>query len=162
MLATVAKTLGVSAFWPLKKDKVVCDTVEGLPFAFEADRYMGTWFEMYHSKDEPFQPNSWTCNQATYSDLNATDGTFKVYNSSESQFGGPRFGVHGDAKCPAGFGDGECFVTFFKQPFQSTPNYQIVDTDYENYSLIYACAEDDMQYLWLMSREATLSDELYD
>ena len=161
MLANIAKTLGVANFWGLKKDNVVCDTLEGLPFAFEADRYMGNWYEIYHSKGEPFQPNSWTCNQASYTDLNPADGTFKVYNSSQTRFGGPRFGVHGDAKCPATQAGGQCFVTFFSKPFDSSPNYQVVDTDYENYSLIYACDETDMQYLWFMSRGPTLSDDLY-
>ena len=44
MLANIAKTLGVANFWGLKKNDVVCDTLPGLPDAFEADRYMGTWF----------------------------------------------------------------------------------------------------------------------
>ena len=85
-----------------------------------------------------------------------------MYNSGEGRFFGPRFGVHGDAKCPGGFGDGQCFVKFFFQKYLDQPNYQIVDTDYENYSIIYSCHEDDMQYLWLMSREPTLSDDLLD
>ena len=161
MISNILKTFGVSAL--NKKDKVVCDDVKGLPFTFEADRYMGSWFEIYHSRSEPFQPDSWTCNQATYTELDS-EGNFKVYNSGEGRFFGPRFGVHGDAKCPADsieeFGEGQCFVKFFLQPFYDAPNYQIIDTDYENYSIIYACHEDDMQYLWLMSRTNTLDDDL--
>jgi len=158
MLATLAKTVGLGSL--LKKDKVVCDSFDPLPFALEAERYMGNWYEIYHSSGEPFQPDSWICNQATYTDLDS-EGNFKVYNSGQTRFGGPRFGVHGKAKCPATSGSGQCFVTFFFQPFDSQPNYRIIDTDYENYSLIYSCDENDMQYLWLMSREPTLSDELY-
>ena len=163
MLATLAKATGLSSLFG--KDKVVCDTVEGLPFSFEPTRYMGNWYEIYHSSGEPFQPNSWTCNQASYTDLDTEKGTFKVYNSGEGRFFGPRFGVHGDAKCPLDpteFGDGQCFVKFFLQPFYEAPNYQILDTDYENYSIVYACHEDDMQYLWFMSRTPTLSDDLFD
>ena len=85
-----------------------------------------------------------------------------MYNSSKTRFGGPRFGLHGNAKCPAGLAPGSCFVTFFRQPFPSESNYHIVDTDYDNYSIVYACDEDDMQYLWFLSREPTLSDDLYD
>ena len=144
----------------LESDSVVCDPVTGLPDAFEADRYMGLWYEIYHSANQPFQPDAWTCTQAEYSDLDS-EGNFKVYNSSKSRFGGPRFGLHGDAKCPADEAAGECFVTFFKQPFVSEPNYSIIDTDYENYSIVYSCDESDMQYLWFLSRESTLSDELY-
>ena len=148
----------------MEKNDVVCDSVSGLPFPFEADRYMGSWYEIYHSANQPFQPDSWTCSQATYTDLNPEDGSFKVYNSGSSRFYGPRFGVHGNAYCPtdtAEFGEGQCFVQFFTQPFYDSPNYQIIDTDYENYSLIYACHEDDMQYLWFMSRTPTMDDDTY-
>ena len=162
MLANLFKFFGVSQTAP-KADTVVCDQVQGLPFTFEPERYMGNWYEIYHSSGEPFQPDSWTCSQASYTDLNLDDLTFKVYNSGEGRFFGPRFGVHGNAYCPqdtSEFGEGQCFVQFFSQPFYDSPNYQIIDTDYENYSIIYACHEDDMQYLWLMSRTNTLSDEL--
>ena len=48
------------------------------------------------------------------------------------------------------------------QKWDTEPNYRIIDTDYDNYSIIYSCHEDDMQYLWFMSRQPTLSDELYE
>ena len=70
MLASVGKA--AAAFVGLgKKDKVVCDRAPGLNFTFEAERYMGTWYEIYHSSGEPFQ--------ATYTELDteAADPTFK-------------------------------------------------------------------------------------
>ena len=155
----MAKTFGISSMVQ-KSDKVVCDTTEPLPFAFEADRYMGLWYEIYHSSGEPFQPDSWTCTQAEYTDLDS-DGNFKVYNSGKSRFGGLRFGLHGHAKCPASDTSGSCYVRFFLQPFEDESNYHIIDTDYDNYSIVYNCDENDMQYLWFLSRESTLSDELY-
>ena len=164
MLASIAKTSIASLGWGKKKDPVVCDSgnITGLP-SFDAERYMGNWFEIYHTKNQPFQPDSWTCSQATYSNLNTDDGTFTVYNSGQGRFHGPRFGVTGDGRCNAddeeAFGAGQCFVKFFTQPYYDTPNYEIIDTDYENYSLIYACHEDDMQYLWFMSRTPTLDDD---
>ena len=36
-----------------------------------------------------------------------------------------------------------------------------MDTDYDNYSIVYNCDESDMQYLWFLSRESTLSEDLY-
>ena len=165
MLANVLRFFGVHQTaneTEAKSNDVVCDSVQGLSFTFEPERYMGNWYEIYHSSGEPFQPDSWTCSQASYTDLNLDDLTFKVYNSGSGRFFGPRFGVHGNAYCPqdtSTFGEGECFVQFFSQPFADTPNYQIIDTDYETYSIIYACHEDDMQYLWFMSRTNTLSDE---
>ena len=148
------------------KGSVICDSWAGLPFTFDPERYMGNWYGIMHAKNQPFQSDNWTCSQATYSDLDLDAGTFKVYNSSEGRMYGPRFGVHGDAKYPADtietFGQGQMFVTFFGAPFYDTPNYQIIDTDYENYSVVYACHEDDMQYLWFLARQPFISDELRD
>ncbi len=120
------------------KTPVVCDKIPALE-NFDAARYMGSWIEQQHVTGEYFQPDSWKCNQALYTDLDK-DGNFKVYNSS--QYGIiPRFGVHGNAKCPASEVPGHCWVTFFGQPWLPIPNYQIIDTDYETYSIIYACQE---------------------
>ena len=151
----------------LGKDPVVCDQWGGLPFTFEPERYMGNWYGQMHAKNQPFQSDHWTCAQASYTDLK-DDGTFKVYNSGQGRFHGPRFGVHGDAKYPADtietFGQGQMFVKFFFQKFYDSPNYQIIDTDYDNYTIVYACHEDDMQYLWLMTRvpipEQSLIDQM--
>ena len=88
-----------------------------------------------------------------------------MYNSSKGRFFWfPRFGIHGDAKCPADEEPGQCYVKFFA-PFtrwDKEPNYQVVDTDYDNYSIVYSCDEDDMQYLWILSRTPTISQELSD
>merc|ERR1719400_614357 len=74
----------------------------------------------------------------------------------------PRFGVHGNAKCPSDQGSGQCFVRFFAPLVQWTddPNYIIVDTDYDNYSIVYSCDGTEMLALWIMSREPTISDEM--
>ena len=69
-----------------------CDNVSPLAAPLEADRYMGTWYNIQHSHGAPFQPDNLECTTALYSDLDAEAGTFSVYNSSsvDSQ---PRFGV---------------------------------------------------------------------
>ena len=37
----------------------------------------------------------------------------------------------------------------------ATPNYQIIDTDYEKYTIVYFCDPSaNMTYLWYMSRTA--------
>ena len=140
---------------------VVCDDVTGLPFKFEAERYMGTWYETYRTAGMPFQPDGNTCTTGTYSNLNA-DGTFDVYNSGQDANYGPREGLAGNAKCPPGseFGEGRCYVSFYGAPWEAEPNYNIIDTDYDNYAIIYSC--DDFQYLWFLARDTELSDELYD
>ena len=146
----------VQSFVYDSKTPVVCDAINALP-SFDAPSYMGNWYEIMHVKNEFFQPNSWKCNQASYTDLD-TEGNFKVYNSSQA-FIGPRFGVHGNAKCPSTTGYGECFVGFFGQGFDE-PNYQIIDTDYKNYSIVYSCQESKKAFLWIMSRTPTMDAEL--
>ena len=54
-----------------------------------------------------------------------------------------------------------CFVKFFFwQRWPKDPNYLIVDTDYENYSIVYSCDPNDMQYLWILARTPSISTEL--
>ena len=55
---------------------------------------MGVWYEISHIKHQPYQLDSWSCTTAEYSNL-TSDGTYDVYNSSESehQTFGKRFGV---------------------------------------------------------------------
>ena len=47
------------------KTPVICDQIPGLP-NFDPVRYMGSWIEQQHVTGEFFQPDSWKCNQATY------------------------------------------------------------------------------------------------
>ena len=72
----------------------------------------------------------------------------------------PRFGIHGDGKCPADEPAGSCLVRFFAPiaPWPRSSNYQIVDTDYDNYTIVYAC-ELNFQYLWIMSRTPTITED---
>ena len=148
MLASLLESSTVTA--PV--NSVVCDPVEPLA-SFELSRYMGTWYNIQHSHGAAFQPDSFDCTQAVYSNLDEAAAAFEVYNSSTVGFL-PRTGVHGSASC-ANQPNGQCIVSFFGQQFDE-PNYLIVDTDYETYSMVYACEPNDMQYLWILSREPTL------
>ena len=142
----------------LGRGNIVCDTVDPLD-SFYPDRYMGTWYEIQHSMGQPFQPDSTSCTRAEYTDLDADAGTFKVYNNY--QLGRlPPVGVHGTASC-AGQPNGQCIVSFFGQKFDA-PNYKIIDTDYDSYAMVYDCSENDMAYLWILSRTPTMDQTLFD
>ena len=95
MLASLSKSL---AYFGVSSNKIVCDTVEPLAAPFEADRYMGTWYEIQHSTGASFQPDFFKCTRAEYTDLDAEAGTFKVYNNSQVGFLPPT-GVRGTATC---------------------------------------------------------------
>ena len=79
--ATISSLSKLLAFKSVQENKVVCSSVEPLPFALEAERYMGTWYEIQHTSIF-FQPDSFDCTMAVYSDLDAEAGTFTSYNSS--------------------------------------------------------------------------------
>jgi len=105
----------------------------------------------------PFQDETGTCTTAQYTDL-TSDGHFKVWNSGQDAEFGSRGGIHGRVKCPET--DGQCFVTFFT-PFTKVPNYIVIDTDYENYSMVYSCHSGPTADLWILSRAPVMDDDLY-
>ena len=37
-----------------------------------------------------------------------------------------------------------------------------MDTDYTGHSLVYSCGEDDMAYLWYLSRTPTVEDDEFE
>ena len=48
-------------------------------------------------------------------------------------------------------------------PGPSPPQYIIIGTDYETYSVVYSCCyASQRKYLWLLTREPVISDALYD
>ena len=138
--------------------KIICDNVPPLPMGFQAERYMGKWYQLYHSKNQRYQDDSWACTTAEYSGLDSK-GNFQVHNTSKAAKGGIRFGLKGKAKCPADSAPGHCFVSFTGKSFKSEPNYNIVHTDYDNYSIVYSCG-DDFQDLFILSREPDLYEDL--
>ena len=115
----------------------MCDS-PNLVKNFAADQYMGTWYTVAHSKGMPFNPDSWSCGNAIYGALE-TDGSFKLYNSSETKHQvGPRYGVNGTGQASPDI-SGAITVSINNQVVNE-PNYFIIDTDYDNYAIVYNCS----------------------
>ena len=128
---------------------MICDTPNPVS-NFDGARYMGTWYTASHSRGMPFQLDRWSCTTAMYGDLEA-DGAFKLYNSSETKYHvGPRFGVHGTAVTTSDAGS----VAVSIGAHSDAPNYFVVDTDYENYSIVYNCSQKytNITELWYLTR----------
>ena len=111
---------------------------------WNSTRYVGTWYEQAHVVEfDVFQPKDSVCILAQYTPND--DGTIKVVNSYQepkksSKKAGKRSGVTGKAKCDDSEDHkGECRVSFFGMPFPSDANYNVLHTDYENVSVVYAC-----------------------
>merc|ERR1712196_486218 len=79
-------------------------------------------------------------------------GTFKKRN-----------GIVGRANCSEdASGPGQCTVAFFGMSPQSTPNYNILYTDYDNFSVVYSCNPDtQLVDLWTLSRQPKPDADLF-
>ena len=59
--------------------------------------------------------------------------------------------------CP----NGQAIVNFPFTLEDDFPNYLILDTDYDTYSLVYGCKEEDpVANFWILARTPTLEEEL--
>lgn len=118
---------------------------------FDANRYLGTWYEIARF-DYRFEKDLDNV-AARYSLLE--NGDIKVFNSGydyvknewKSSTGSARF--RGDKNTAA------LKVTFFK-PFYSGYNVIALDNDYR-YALV---AGKNLDYLWLLSKEKTMPEEI--
>ena len=128
---------------------------------FDLERYWGQWYEIAVDKEVSFEKGS-ECVNAMYSD--DEDGNTRVVNNGYyDKYGW--YGVDG-----AGYqinperGEGSLFVDFSgKVPDSgSKANYNILSTDYENYSVVYSCSDYFIyrkEELWILGRDYTLGDE---
>ena len=147
-----------------------CDKVDIMPMAdFDAARYLGTWYETAHVKEFLFQPSDSVCIVAEYTDNGNNE--FSVVNSyQEGSIQGDltestewglsrRKSITGHAECVSPDGTAACEVEFFGKPFTGLINYNVIDTDYDSYTLVYMCEENSQnQIVWILSRTPVMSD----
>lgn len=113
---------------------------------FDVARYMGDWFEYVRTAGTPHQDGE--CSMAHYV-LN--QGKVAVTNF-QLLADGQIDVAHGEAYCEGT--DAQCYVRF--APNSPYADYEVIDTDYENYTVIYSCTEiagiSHVEFGWVLTR----------
>jgi len=148
-----------------------CPTFEVIT-NFDPQKYLGRWYE-YSNYDIFFQANG-TCDTAQYTDVTEEGGpvTIGVYNRAvdigTKEYGGAKgtavLGEPDNATKP-----GKLIVNFYDPPSKmvsNTTNYNILDTDYDSYTIVYFCRQVNVttksEYLWILTRERIPAQALVD
>jgi apolipoprotein D and lipocalin family protein len=119
--------------------------------SFDSRRYAGKWFEIARLENR-FERNL-NNTSGTYS-LNE-DGTIKVVNRGYNYKSGEWKEITGKARFVSSSDEAKLQVSFFG-PFYSGYNVIALDPNYE-YALV---AGKNRQFLWLLSREKTMPEQV--
>ncbi|KFM69602.1 Apolipoprotein D, partial [Stegodyphus mimosarum] len=122
---------------------------------FDVSKYVGEWYEV-EKNPTPFEAGL-KCNKAKYE--NKGD-YISVVNTGISERSGKESTIEGKATIPDKNVPSKLKVKFNNMPFKA--DYWVLDTDYENYSVVYSCFSVfklfNAEYLWILSRTPTLED----
>jgi len=157
--------LSKTIFLPILTSSALITTGEKCPTSipyqtsFDKTKYIGTWYEQ---KADFFF--SGQCTTATYAALPNTD--VEVKNRAWFWwFFFTYFTLTGSATCKDN--EAACWVSFNiagnRPDTTSTgPNYNILKTDYDNYTIIYNCEDSwygaKQESAWILTRQKTISD----
>lgn len=132
----------------------------------DIEQYGGVWYEYTRDSSIPFEFGS-SCVTATYGATFKNATHISVQNRA---YYWPLFFVpymaEGAAKCYVD--EGRCAVSF-SNPVKTEipPNYNVLHTDYTNYSIVYSCFPmlaglAKWEQLWVLSRTPYLAKDKYD
>eukprot|EP00586_Coscinodiscus_wailesii_P004493 CAMPEP_0172487768 /NCGR_PEP_ID=MMETSP1066-20121228/16993_1 /TAXON_ID=671091 /ORGANISM="Coscinodiscus wailesii, Strain CCMP2513" /LENGTH=208 /DNA_ID=CAMNT_0013254583 /DNA_START=42 /DNA_END=668 /DNA_ORIENTATION=- len=129
---------------------------------FSVNQYLGRWYEVSRDKYTIFELAA-KCVTAKYT-LKEDNGNVRVRNNSYYSLLGWVSVVGEAALADSSSGGADLEVAFGgNAPSGENINYQVIDTDYDKYAVVYggsqtafglACIES----LWVLSRHPTLSD----
>jgi len=118
---------------------------------FDVSRYLGKWYEI--EKYFAVFELGGTCISAKYTDNG--NGTVGVYNSQTQAISRKRRTIQGTARVVDGDGKAKLGVRFPSVPFAGEAPYWVLDTDYDNYSVVWSCNDltfFNFQIVWFLSR----------
>jgi len=133
---------------------------------FNIPEYMNRWYEQLRDVDSNRFGEAGDCVTATYS-LN-NDNTVKVQNREYYLYQKTSNSVEGELRCINPDVEAKCKVRFGPKWFGDLGelNYWVLETDYTNYSIVYSCTEFSGffygEFLWVLTREANPSTEVWD
>jgi len=138
-----------------------CPDLRGIS-NFTVTNYTGTWHE--YSRLFLVPEAYGKCVRATYSDNG--DGTVGVFNEQISSLTGQYIFIHGKAT-PVDPQYAEFIVNFEQVPVESSrPNYRVLATDYENFSIVYDCLDIlglfKAESLWFLTRAQFPDQDIVD
>ena len=143
-----------------KKGWGKCSVQEDGMSNLDLNQYEGVWYEAW--REEKTGQDEGKCAFTTYTQI---DDYIKVENRQVKQNWRGKWklaGIDGEARCPDS-GVGNCVVSFFwfmrKKPTDRFYNYQVMDTDYSNYAIVYTCTQAwfglyHSEAAWIISRAA--------
>ena len=120
--------------------------------SFEAEKYMGRWYEVARSSSIPFEHGE--CSEANYEILDT--GVIRVENTEV--INGVRNGIIGTANPTSNpfqfkIDFGGIMAKFFKG------DYRVVNTDYTGFAIVYSCSDlyfVRSEWVWILSRTPTV------
>ncbi len=118
---------------------------------FNIAQYLGDWYERVRVEGLPYE--SGECSGAHY-ELKA-DGKLRVLNS-EVREDGQWHVAEGEAYCEGT--SAQCHVRF--SSFAPWGDYEVIDTDYTNYTVIYSCSDFVLFHRevgWVLTRDANFN-----
>ncbi|XP_064619196.1 apolipoprotein D-like [Lineus longissimus] len=122
---------------------------------FQPTEYTGIWYE-YEKYPASFQSNPSICSFANYT--LKPKRRIDVVNKALNKLTGKYSAAHGEAYAPDQDEPSKLLVKFDRSPAPPGP-YWVLDTDYENYSIVYNCKNKPgnttrLEIVWILARKS--------